>query len=122
MSLLFNMLSAAAKLLQSCLTLQPYGLWTPLSMGFSRQEYWSGLPCPPSGDLPNPGFELGSLALQADSIPSEPPEKPKNTGVGSLCLLQGIFPIPRVPLIILGPGLKLISSSICEQIAALVSR
>ena len=35
----------------------------PLSMGFSRQEYWSGLPCPPPGDLPNPGIEFGSLAL-----------------------------------------------------------
>ena len=56
-------------------------LWTvarqaPLSMGFSRQEYWNGLPFPSSGDLPNPGIELGSPALQADSIPSEPPGKP----------------------------------------------
>jgi len=40
---------------------------TLLSMGFSRQEYWSGLPCPPSGDLPHPGIELVSPALQADS-------------------------------------------------------
>ena len=39
----------------------------PLSMGFSRQEYWSGLPCPPPGDLPNLRIELGSPALQADS-------------------------------------------------------
>ena len=61
-------------------------------MGFSRQEYWSGLPCPPSGDLPNPGIKPTSAALQADSLPSEPPGKPKNTGVGSLSLLQGIFP------------------------------
>ena len=38
----------------------------PLSMGFSRQEYWSGLPFPSPGDLPNPGIEPGSLALQAD--------------------------------------------------------
>ena len=37
----------------------------PLSMGFSRQEYWSGLPCPPPGDLPNPGIELTSLASPA---------------------------------------------------------
>ena len=44
-------------------TLQPYGLahQAPLSMGFSRQGYWSGLPCPPPGDLPNPGIELASL-------------------------------------------------------------
>ena len=61
-------------------------------MGFSRQEYWSGLPCPPPGDLPNPGIELKSLALWEDSLPSEPPGKPKNTGVGSLSLLQEIFP------------------------------
>ena len=47
----------------------------PLSMGFSRQEYWSGLPCPPSGDLPNPGIEPRSPTLQADSLPSEPPGK-----------------------------------------------
>ena len=41
--------------------------------GFSRQEYWSGLPHPPSGDLPNPGIERWSPALQADSLPFEPP-------------------------------------------------
>ena len=43
----------------------------PLSMGFSRQEYWSGLPSPSPGDLPNPGIEPGSLALQADSLLTE---------------------------------------------------
>ena len=47
----------------------------PLSMEFSRQEYWSGLPGPSSGDLPNPGFELRSPELQADSLLSEPPGK-----------------------------------------------
>ena len=52
----------------------------------------NGLPCPPLGDLPNPGTEPRSLALQADYLPSEPPGKPKDTGVGSLSLLQGIFP------------------------------
>ena len=50
---------------------------TPLSMGFSRQEYWSGLPFPSPGDLPNPGMEPGSPPLQADSLPSELPGKPK---------------------------------------------
>ena len=45
----------------------------PLSMAFSRQEHWSGLPFPPPGNLPNPGIEPMSLALQADSLPSEPP-------------------------------------------------
>ena len=43
-----------------------------LSMGFSRQEYWSGLPFPSPKDLPNPGIEPGSPALQADVLPSEP--------------------------------------------------
>ena len=45
----------------------------PLSMESSRQEYWSGLPFPPPGDLPDPGSEPGSHGLQADSLPSEPP-------------------------------------------------
>ena len=59
-----------AKPLQSCLTLATP--WTktcqaPLSMGFSRQEYWSGLPCPPPGDLPNLEIEPMSPALQVDS-------------------------------------------------------
>ena len=50
-----------------------------LSMGFSRQENWSGLPHPPPGDLPNPGTETRSPALQADSLSSEPPGKPVTT-------------------------------------------
>ena len=48
----------------------------PLSMEFSRQEYWSGLPFPSSGDLPDPGLEPRSPVLQADVLPSEPPGKP----------------------------------------------
>ena len=48
----------------------------PLSMEFSRQEYWSGLPFPSPGDLPNLGIKPWSPALQADSLPSEPPRKP----------------------------------------------
>ena len=56
-------------------------LWTvahqaPLSMGFSRQEYWSGLPLPSPGDLPNPGIESRSPTLKADALTSEPPGKP----------------------------------------------
>ena len=47
----------------------------PPSMGFSRQEYWSGLPFPAPGDRPNPGIEPGSPALLADALPSEPPGK-----------------------------------------------
>ena len=61
-------------------------------MEFSRPEYWSGWPFPSPGDLPNLGIELGSPALQVDSLPAEPQGKPKNTGVGSLSLLQKIFP------------------------------
>ena len=51
----------------------------PLSMGFSRQEYWSGLPFPSPGDLPDPGVEHGSPALQADSLLTEVPRKPNVT-------------------------------------------
>ena len=57
---------------------------TPPSMGFSRQEYWSGVPLPSPGDLPNPGIEPGSLAFQADALTSEPPGKP--WGIGKLTL------------------------------------
>ena len=58
-------------------------LWTvacqaPPSMRFSRQEYWSGLPCPPQGDLPDPRNEPRSPALQADFLSSEPPVKPQS--------------------------------------------
>ena len=64
---------------QSCLT--SCDPWTvacqaSLSTGFSRQEYWSGLPFPSLGDLPSPGIKPGSPALQRDSWPSEPPGKP----------------------------------------------
>ena len=48
----------------------------PSSMGFSRQEYWSGLPFPSLGHLPDPGIKPGSPTMQADSLPSEPPGKP----------------------------------------------
>ena len=83
---------------RSCLvldSLQSHGLQPaslPCPPGFSRPEYWSGLPCPSPGDFPNPGIEPRAPALQVDSLPSEPPEKPKNTGVGSFFVLQGIFP------------------------------
>ena len=60
-------------------------LWTvarqaPMSTGFSRQEYWSGLPFPPPEDLFNSGIEPGSPALQADSLPLAPPVKPLPCG------------------------------------------
>ena len=61
-------------------------------MEISRPEHWSGEPFPSPGDLPNPEIEPRSPALWVDSLPAEPQGKPKNTGVGSLSLLQQIFP------------------------------
>ena len=59
-------------------------------MEFFSPEYWSEWPFPSPGDLPNPGIESRSLALQADSLPAEPQGKPKNTGVSSLSFVQWI--------------------------------
>ena len=59
-------------------SLQPYGLYSlqaPLSMGFSRQEYWSGLPCPPLGDLSNPGIEP-VFCIEGGFFTAEPPGEP----------------------------------------------
>ena len=59
-------------------------------MEFSRQEYWSGLPFPSPGDLPDPGIEPGSPELQAGSLPSEPPGKPLNKTIAyRLMMKQG---------------------------------
>ena len=68
-------------------------LWTttrhaPLSMGFARQEYWSGLPFPSWGDLPDPGIELESPALQADSLPLNHQARPWIDQM----IFQGQFP------------------------------
>ena len=57
----------------------------PQSMGFSRQEYWSGLPFPSPGDLPCPGIEHRSPALQADALTSEPSGKPDATLSTCVC-------------------------------------
>ena len=81
-------------------------LWTPwtgaqqapLSMGFSRQEYWSGLPFPSPGELPNPGIELGSPTLQADSLQSELPGKPSLSFTGGQI---NLFSKPSLPYFIL---------------------
>ena len=60
-------------------SLRPHGLYVahqaPLSMGFPRKDYWSGLPFPSPGYLPDPGTDPGSPALQADALLSEPPGK-----------------------------------------------
>ena len=67
--------SARCSVVSDCLW--PHRLYpsTPLSMGFSRQDYWSGLPLPPPGDLPDPGIKPRSPALQTNTLPSEPPGK-----------------------------------------------
>ena len=59
----------------------------PLSMKFSRQEYWSGLPFLSPGDLPDPRIEPGSPALQADSLPSELPKNPVTDSLGQTFLI-----------------------------------
>ena len=73
----------------------------PLSMGFSRQEYWSGWPCPSPGDLPDPGIEPGSPALQGDSFLTEPPGKPSNWNKGAkdtqICLRTSLLSSSDVP-------------------------
>ena len=63
----------------------------PPSMGFFRQEYWSVLPFPSPGDLPDPGIELGSLTLQADSLPTGKPPG-KTTYPGLLPKLEKCYP------------------------------
>ena len=85
---------AVVLLAQLCLTLfnpmdtahQP-----TLSMGFSRQEYWSGLPCPPPGEPTDLRIKPGSLAFQADSSPTEPQRK-------ALKVYTCVHDIPRLPL------------------------
>ena len=67
----------------------------PLSMEFSKQAYRSGLPFPSPRDLPDPEMEPRSPALQAVSLPSEPPGKPKNTGMCSLSS-PGDLPDPEI--------------------------
>ena len=80
---------------QLCATLWTVTHQAPLSMGFFRQEYQSGLPCPSPGDLPDPGIKPGSPALQADSLPSEPLGKStwlSINGRNSLPIAQGMWP------------------------------
>ena len=73
------MCESESEVAQSCPTLwdpMDCSLLAPPSMGFSRQEYWSGLPLPSPGDLPDPGIKPRSPAFQADALTSEPPGKP----------------------------------------------
>ena len=79
---------SVAKLCVTLVTAWTIACQAPLSMGFSRQEYWSGLPFPSLGDLPHPGIEPGSPALQADSFPTELREKPKSRHILNSYLLH----------------------------------
>ena len=99
---------------ESCPTLVT--LWivacqAPLPMGrigrILQARILEWVPFPSSGDLPDPEIKARPPALQADSLPSEPPGKPKNTGVGSLSLLQWIFPTQE-----LNQGLLLCSQAL----------
>ena len=89
---------------------------TPLFMGFSSQEYWSGLPFPSPVDLPDPGIKPRSPALQADGLTSEPPGKPitldcfeanhwyyiiSSTNVTVLMIITLLFNIITIPLLYL---------------------
>ena len=65
----------------------------PLSTGFPRQEYWSGLPFPSLGDLPDPGIKPGSLAFQADALTSEPPGKAHNLQIAAMFTLLMLSPV-----------------------------
>ena len=71
------MLKLLLSLVQLFVTPWTVARQAPLSMGFSRQGSWSGLPCPPPGDLPDPGIEPGLMHGKVDSSPTEPAGKPK---------------------------------------------
>ena len=77
-SLLLLLLSRFSRV-RLCATQEMAAHQAPPSMGFSRQECWSGLPFPSPRDLPDPGIEPGSLASRAEALPSEPPGKQNNT-------------------------------------------
>ena len=68
----------------------------PLSMGFSRQEYWGELPCPPPGDLSHPGIKPEAPALQVDSLPTSRQGSPIFHGARTWLLLQKLWFISRV--------------------------
>ena len=84
-------------------------LWTvarqaSLSMGFSRQEYWSGLPFPSPGDLPNPGIKRRSPTWQADALSSEPPGK--TSGKPTLILHYNVIPSTTFNVNVISPHFK----------------
>ena len=83
MPLLAGYMDRGGLIAKSCPTLatpRTVACQAPLSTGFSRQEYWSGLPLPSPGDLPDAGIEPGSPALQTDSLPNDLRGKPRSHG------------------------------------------
>ena len=85
--------SSVTKLCPTLVTPCTVACQAPLSVGFSRQEYWSGLPFPSPGDLPYPGIEPGSPTVQADALPSEP--RPQfNSWVGKIPWRRECLPTP----------------------------
>ena len=74
----------------------------PLSMGFSRQEYWSGLPFPSPGSRPNPGIKPRSPAFQANALPSEPSGKPFVTVVITILSVSVHIPVSIILITVFG--------------------
>ena len=99
-----------------------------LEWGFSRQDYWSGFPCSPPEDLPNPGIKLRSLTFVGKFLTIWATGKTKNIGLGSLSLLHGIFPTQKPNWVLLhcrwilyqlsyqGSQCALVNSQICVTI------
>ena len=83
----------------------------PPSTGFSRQEYWSGLPFPFPVDLPHPEMEFGSLTLQMDSLPSKPPGKPLEISSKHLMLCYPLLFLPSI-----SASIKIFSSELALRI------
>ena len=98
-----------------CVTLWTVACQAPLSMGFSRQEYWSGVPCPPPGDLPDPRIKPTSPALQAGSLPLSYQGSPQNDNTHHNQTQNLNYPLLGVAFLTFCPT-NLISSSFIVQI------
>ena len=94
--------------------------WTIQSMGYSRPEYWSGEPFPSPGDLPNPGIELGSPALQADSLPAEPQGNPERGILCSQVTLYIMYENKRKPVLLVST-FRILFSQLCGDNCSVVS-
>ena len=76
-------------------------MYKPKSLKITLKEFWSGLPCPPPGDLPNPEIEPRSPPLQVNSLLSEPPEKPKTIFVFFLIVYWDIMTTNSISLLVI---------------------